>query len=75
MFFLDHCNILFKSAAINHLRTERICKLSDGECQLTIKFSSYSELKRYQKRLRMRTVSVSSMATLAAIAFLVGHYS
>ncbi|KKQ44420.1 MAG: hypothetical protein US63_C0027G0001, partial [Candidatus Moranbacteria bacterium GW2011_GWC2_37_8] len=37
----DHYHILFKSAAVNHLRIQELMKNPDGTYQLTVKFGSY----------------------------------
>ncbi|HBI33867.1 MAG TPA: hypothetical protein DEA43_02525 [Candidatus Moranbacteria bacterium] len=65
IFLHDHWNLLIKSAAHNHLRIEKIkVRPLQGE-QCNLSFNSYSDLKRYQKKLRLFTFSFSS--TLASI--------
>lgn len=73
-FFIDHYHILFESAALNHLRIQRINKHKDGSYALTVKFNSYSELKRYQQNARRCTVSISTAILFAIVAFFLGHF-
>ncbi|MDD5463649.1 MAG: hypothetical protein PHP62_00695 [Candidatus Moranbacteria bacterium] len=69
IFLQDHWNLLIKSAAHNHLRIEKIkVKPLQGE-QCNLNFTSYSDLKRYQKKLRLFTFSFSS--TLASVLIVV----
>jgi len=71
IFFLDHWHLLLKSAAHNHLRIQQ-CKQKPelGEsCNLS--FGSYSELKRYQRKIRLFTFSASSTIASVAIAAVV----
>ncbi|EKE19448.1 MAG: hypothetical protein ACD_9C00014G0001, partial [uncultured bacterium] len=71
IFFKDHLHLLFKSAAVNHLRIQK-CKITPerGEvCNLS--FESYSDLKKYQKKVRLFTYSFSSTVASVMIAMLV----
>src|SRR6266702_2869550 len=71
VFLTDHIFLLFKSAAENHLRIQE-CKVKSkqGEaCNLS--FGSYSELKRYQKKVRLFTYSTSSTMASVLIAVLI----
>lgn len=71
---IDRYHILFKSAALNHLRIQEVLKNPDGTYQLTVKFNSYSELKEYQKKLRRLTVSASGALAMIVVAFVVAPY-
>ncbi|EKD58323.1 MAG: hypothetical protein ACD_56C00148G0004 [uncultured bacterium] len=73
-FFKDHYHILFKSAAVNHLRIQEILKSPDGTYNLTVKFGSYSALKNYQRKMRRLTVSLSSAVAMVVVAFVVAPY-
>ena len=68
IWFKDHWILLIKSATQNHLRIQNIeTKPSPGEsCNLN--FSSYSQLKRYQKKVRLFTFSASSTMASVLIA-------
>ena len=70
-FVKDRYNLLFKGAAVNHLRIQDALRNSDGTYQLTIKFNSYTELKRYQKKLRRVTVSLSSAVAMMLIVAII----
>ncbi|HAR99579.1 MAG: hypothetical protein US57_C0019G0005 [Candidatus Moranbacteria bacterium GW2011_GWC2_37_73] len=72
--FYDHLHLLFKSAAHNHLRIQNALKNSDGTFQLTMQFESYSELKKYQKKLRTISISLSSALAMTVVAFIVAPY-
>lgn len=71
---IDYYHLIFKSAAINHLRIQEILKNPDGTYQLTVKFNSYSELKNYQRKIRRLTVSLSSAVAMVVVAFIVAPY-
>ena len=73
-FVKDRYNLLFKGAAVNHLRIQDALRNSDGTYQLTIKFNSYTELKRYQKKLRRVTVSLSSAVAMIIVAVIASPY-
>ena len=74
-FVVEYYHILFDSAAVNHLRIERITKLSGGAYELTLKFNSFTELKRYQKKTRCHTTASILLALiLVTTSFLMGHY-
>ncbi len=73
-FFKDHYHILFKSAAVNHLRIQEILKSPDGTYNLTVKFGSYSELKKYQRKMRRLTISLSSAVAMVVVALVVAPY-
>lgn len=64
----DNTHLLLKSAADNHLRIQQCGKGADGSIQCAVTFSSYSELKRYQKKLRTATISLSSAIAMVLIA-------
>lgn len=77
-FMKDHFHLLFKSAAENHLRIQAIKKelkdqrrsqIAGGVCNL--QFQSYSQLKRYQKKVRLLTYSFSSTFTSLIVALIV----
>lgn len=70
----DRYHILFKSAAVNHLRIQDVLRNSDGSYQLSLRFASYSELKQYQKKLRKLTVSLSSAVAMMVVAFIMAPY-
>lgn len=72
--FSDRYHLLFKSAAVNHLRIQEVLKNSDGSYQLSLRFASYSELKQYQRKLRRMTVSLSSAIAMVVVAFIVAPY-
>ncbi|HEX8974295.1 MAG TPA: LamG-like jellyroll fold domain-containing protein, partial [Patescibacteria group bacterium] len=69
-FFIDHFHILFKSAAENHLRIQR-CKNPSAGDYCNLEFDSYSELKRYQKRTRILTASLSSTLASVLVAIII----
>ena len=64
----DNTHLLIKSAADNHLRIQQCGKGADGSIQCAVTFSSYSELKRYQRKLRTATISLSSAIAMVLIA-------
>ncbi|MDD5463778.1 MAG: hypothetical protein PHP62_01410 [Candidatus Moranbacteria bacterium] len=72
--FVDHFHLIFKSAADNHLRIQNALKNPDGTFQLTVRFGSYSELKKYQKKIRTISVSLSSAVAMTAVAFIIAPY-
>ncbi|KKQ51542.1 MAG: hypothetical protein US70_C0016G0015 [Parcubacteria group bacterium GW2011_GWD2_38_11] len=72
--FYDHFHLIFKSAAHNHLRIQNALKNPDGTFQLTVRFGSYSELKKYQKKVRTISVSLSSAVAMMVVAFVVAPY-
>lgn len=68
IFIQDHVYLVFKSSAENHLRIQH-CKIHPeaGEvCHLT--FDSYSDLKKYQKKIRIFTYSFSSTVVSISLA-------
>jgi hypothetical protein len=71
VFLRDHWNIMFRSAAENHLRIQQLkLKPIPGEvCNLS--FGSYTELKRYQQKVRMFTYSLSSTFASVIVAIIV----
>ena len=73
-FFQDRYHLLFKGAAENHLRIQNALKNPDGTYQLTIKFDSYTDLKKYQKKLRRMTVSLSGALAMMIVAVIVAPY-
>jgi hypothetical protein len=73
-FLKDRYHLLFKGAAENHLRIQQALQNPDGTYQMTLKFASYTELKKYQKKLRRITVSLSSAAAMIVVAFIVSPY-
>ena len=73
-FFQDRYHLLFKGAAENHLRIQNALKNPDGTYQLTIKFDSYTDLKKYQKKLRRMTVSLSGAMAMMIVAVIVAPY-
>ncbi|HEX8974843.1 MAG TPA: YncE family protein, partial [Patescibacteria group bacterium] len=70
IFFVDHLNILFRSAAENHLRLQSIKQASEEDGS-TLEFQSYSHLKRYQKKARILTASLSSTMASVLIAIII----
>lgn len=74
MFLKDHWHLLFKSAAHNHLRIQNEILKKEGGYQLTMRFGSYRELKKYQKKIRTISVSLSSAVAMTAVAFMVAPY-
>lgn len=67
IFFKDHWHLLIRSAAENHLRIQQ-CKagIDEGDvCNLS--FDSYTELKKYQKKVRLFTYSFSSTLVSALV--------
>jgi hypothetical protein len=72
-FWDDHMFLLFKSAAENHLRKQSCIKHADGTYVCTMSFQSFSALKRYQKKVRRLTVSLSMAIIMAVASFLLGH--
>ncbi|EKD46593.1 MAG: hypothetical protein ACD_67C00157G0001, partial [uncultured bacterium] len=66
-FLIDHFHLLFKSSAENHLRIQKCKKIKEGE-SCNLQFNSYSELKRYQKKVRVLTFSTSSIFSIALVA-------
>ena len=73
-FFQDRYHLLFKGAAENHLRIQNALKNPDGTYELTIKFDSYTDLKKYQKKLRRMTVSLSGALAMMIVAVIVAPY-
>lgn len=70
IFTKDHLHLVFKSSAENHLRIQKCKKIKEGEiCNLS--FNSYSQLKRYQKKVRFLTYSFSSTCTSVIVALIV----
>ncbi|EKE19915.1 MAG: hypothetical protein ACD_8C00086G0006 [uncultured bacterium] len=66
-FLKDHWHLLIKSAAQNHLRIQE-CKKPQAGQVCNLEFGSFSELKRYQKKVRLFTYSFSSTMVSVAIA-------
>ncbi|MDD5463577.1 MAG: hypothetical protein PHP62_00325 [Candidatus Moranbacteria bacterium] len=62
IFFIDHFYLLFKSAALNHLRIQECKEESRVGDVCNFNFDSYSQLKRYQKKVRLFTFSTSLTA-------------
>jgi|GEM_PF-4773068 len=73
-YFIDRYHLLFRGAAENHLRIQQALQNPDGTYQVTLKFDSYTELKKYQKKLRRITVSLSSAMAMVLIAVIVAPY-
>jgi|GEM_PF-3229633 len=73
-YFIDRYHLLFRGAAENHLRIQNALKNPDGTYQVTLKFDSYTDLKKYQKKLRRVTVSLSGAVAMAIVAFVVAPY-
>lgn len=69
-FIIDHWHLLIKSPAENHLRIlELKVKPVEGEnCNLS--FESYSDLRKYQKKVRIFTFSLSSTAISVFLAII-----
>jgi hypothetical protein len=65
LLLIDQYHILFKSAPLNHLRIQNATKNSDGTSPITLKFTSYTSLKRYQKKMRFMTASLSLVMLIA----------
>ncbi|KKQ53204.1 MAG: hypothetical protein US70_C0005G0038 [Parcubacteria group bacterium GW2011_GWD2_38_11] len=57
VFFSDYLYLLFKSAANNHLRIVAPKKQQGERC--SFQFQSYTQLKKYQKKVRLFTFSTS----------------
>ncbi|HAS00147.1 MAG: hypothetical protein US57_C0002G0052 [Candidatus Moranbacteria bacterium GW2011_GWC2_37_73] len=68
IFFIDHFHLLFKSAALNHLRIQECKSKSKVGDVCNFNFDSYSQLKRYQKKVRLFTFSTSFTAALIFVA-------
>ena len=73
-FFKDRYHLLFKGAAENHLRIQKALQNPDGSYDLSIHFESYTDLKKYQKKLRRMTVSLSGATAMVIIAVIVAPY-
>jgi len=73
-FLIDRYHLLFKGAAENHLRIQNALQNPDGSYQVTLKFDSYTDLKKYQKKLRRVTVSLSGAVAMVIVAFMVAPY-
>ena len=71
LLFKDHAQLLFKSSADNHLRIQQCQKDKSGKIVCSLSFNSYSDLKRYQKKFRTVTVSLSSALAMVLIAAMV----
>lgn len=71
LIFKDHSRLLFKSSADNHLHLQKCREDSSGKIVCSMSFSSYSDLKSYQKKLRTVTVSLSSAVAMVLIAVIV----
>ena len=71
---VDHFHLLFRGAAENHLRLQKCHENLDGSLQCDINFRSYSDLKKYQKKLRTITVSLSTTIAMVAVAFVAAPY-
>lgn len=67
----DHWQLLIRSAAENHLRIQQ-CKQKPVKGEACgLEFDSYTELKQYQKKVRLFTYSFSSTLASALIVVLV----
>ncbi|EKE18919.1 MAG: hypothetical protein ACD_9C00200G0012 [uncultured bacterium] len=74
IYLKDHLHLLFKSAAVNHLRIQKLNPPAGGaqegeSCNLS--FESFSDLKRYQKKVRLFTYSFSSTIFSVMIAIMI----
>jgi uncharacterized protein (TIGR02145 family) len=74
IFFKDHWHLVFKDAANNYLRLRQCQTDENGDVTCAVSFSSYSELKRYQKKLRRVTVSLASAIAMVMVAVVVSPY-
>ncbi|EKE15915.1 MAG: PKD protein [uncultured bacterium] len=68
---MDYFHLIFKSAADNHIRIQRCIQDPNGEVKCDIVFNSYTSLKRFQKRLRRITLSLSGTIILIFVSTLV----
>lgn len=60
IFLIDHFHLLFKSAAVNHLRIQQCKENYEIVESCNLSFESFTHLKRYQKKVRILTGSVFS---------------
>lgn len=72
IFFRDHFTLVFKSSAENYLRIQKLkVNPKEGE-QCDLSFNSYSDLKKYQKKVRLFTYSTTStVASILAVVLIV----
>ncbi|EKE15917.1 MAG: hypothetical protein ACD_11C00076G0010 [uncultured bacterium] len=68
---IDYWHLLFKSAADNHIRISRCKEDSSGNLRCEVTFNSYSSLKKFQKKLRAVTVSLSGAVAMIIVAIFV----
>ena len=64
----DYFHLIFKSSADNHLRIQQCQADKSGKIVCSVSFQSYSDLKKFQKKLRTITVSLSSAVAMILIA-------
>jgi hypothetical protein len=67
----DLAYLVFKSAAENHLRIQKLkVDPKEGE-QCDLSFNSYSDLKKYQRKVRLFTYSATSTVASVLVAVLI----
>lgn len=64
----DHLHLIFKSAAHNHLRIQQIRRGEHGGVFCTLSFYSFTELKRYQKKVRVFSFGLTSGLAMFLVA-------
>jgi len=69
--FIDYFHLVFKPAADNHLRIQQCQADKSGKIVCSVSFSSYSDLKKFQKKLRQYTVGLGSAVAMVVVALLV----
>ncbi|TSC94901.1 MAG: Ig domain-containing protein group 2 domain-containing protein [Candidatus Berkelbacteria bacterium Athens1014_28] len=67
----DYFHLIFRSAKDNHFRIQQCHQNPDGEVRCDIYFDSYIALKKYQKKVRRVTLSLSSAISVIVISTLI----